>query len=194
MIQSVRLQRQHALFLPSCRLFVFVWRFTRPVSVPRCFSALPHKFGPAAVAVELLKLTAAPLFLTARSFIIVSSSGPLGLMFSNKPLYLETFWVDAFAIYSLYGPKRRPVAPWSTKTDQLWDGMWCLGNIFCGRHFLRRLLDYGDNPPIYSPHALLFTAFTLRLPLPINSRLAARDFLHFLLTILSVRNICQTRD
>lgn len=120
MIQSVRLQRQHALFLPLRRLFVFVWRFARPVSVPRCFSTLPHKFGPAAVAVELLKLTAAPLFLTACSFIIVSSSGPLGLMFSNEPLYLETFWVEAFAIYSLSSkPKRRPAAPWSTKTDQI---------------------------------------------------------------------------
>lgn len=62
MIQSVRLARQRALFLPLCRLFVFVQSFTRPVSVPNCLSPLPHKFGPAAVAVALLKLTAAPLF------------------------------------------------------------------------------------------------------------------------------------
>lgn len=39
MIQSVRLARQRALFLLLCRLFVFVQRFTRPVSVPNCLSS-----------------------------------------------------------------------------------------------------------------------------------------------------------
>lgn len=62
MIQSVRLPRQRALFLPFNRVFVFVWRFTRPVRVLSCLSPLPHEFGPAAVAVALVKLTAALLF------------------------------------------------------------------------------------------------------------------------------------
>lgn len=60
MIQSVRLPRQQALFLPFDRLFVFVWPFTRPARVLSCFSPLPHKFSPAAFAP--VKFTAAPLF------------------------------------------------------------------------------------------------------------------------------------
>lgn len=54
--KSVRLPRQRALFLPFNHLFVFVWRFTRPVRVLSCLSPPPHEFGPAAITVELVKL------------------------------------------------------------------------------------------------------------------------------------------
>lgn len=47
-----------------------------------------------------------PHYLMACSFIIVSSSSPLGLMFPNKPSYFQDLWFEAFAVHRLCGWKQ----------------------------------------------------------------------------------------
>lgn len=145
MIQSVRLPRQHALFLPFSRLFVFVWRFTRPVRVLSCLSSLLSHTNlvllPSPLRLWSLQL---PHYLTACSFIIVSSSSPLGLMISNKPLFLKNLWVEAFWLCCW---KCWAVPPWSgSSRTHIYFGMWPVALVtYCMHHFPHRMFDDGEN-------------------------------------------------
>lgn len=57
------------------------------------FSPLPHEFSVIVVVVALLNTVPPPRHLMARSFIIVSSSSPLRLLYFNKPLHFKSLRV-----------------------------------------------------------------------------------------------------
>lgn len=76
--------------------------------------------------------------------------------------------------------------------------MWCVVlATYCRCHFLHRLLDYGENPPIYSPHALLFAVFTVWLPHPHPHHHHSKQQIgceRFSSIFLSFWSICQMRE
>lgn len=196
MIQSVRLARQRALFLPFSRLFVFVGRFTRPVRVLSCLSPL---FSHTNLALLWLPLRLwglqQPPYLMACSFIIVSSSSPLGLMISNKPLFLENLWVEAFWL-CCWERRAVPPRPGSPQT-YIYFGMGPVALLtYYMHHFPHRMFDDGENPPIYSPHTQQpgsdrfppCSSPDLQLKLIAGSR-SLKVYVHLATVVLSIFNV-----